>query len=69
MWPCGTGGYGNDWGIKYGADGQLLAAPQDRAPLFAGPEGQAELRAAVIEYAPLWQVEWRGGGGEVGGGE
>eukprot|EP00198_Chlamydomonas_reinhardtii_P013346 XP_001702683.1 predicted protein [Chlamydomonas reinhardtii] len=51
----GTGGYGADWGIRYDADGQLLTPREDRGPLFQGPEGQAALRAAVLEYAPLWQ--------------
>ena len=57
---CRAGGYGHDWGIKYDADGQLVAAPQDRGPLFNGQEGQEQLRAAVMEYAPLWQVEAAG---------
>ncbi|KAG2448660.1 hypothetical protein HYH02_006017 [Chlamydomonas schloesseri] len=50
-----TGGYGADWGIKYDADGQLVTPKEDRGPLFQGPEGQTALRAAVMEYAPLWQ--------------
>lgn len=54
--PFSAGGYGADWGIRYDADGQLLTPREDRGPLFQGPEGQAALRAAVLEYAPLWQV-------------
>ncbi|GFR41314.1 hypothetical protein Agub_g1996, partial [Astrephomene gubernaculifera] len=52
----GTGGYGADWGLQYDAEGQLLVpAREDRGPLFQGVEGQAALRAAVLEYAPMWQ--------------
>ncbi|KAG2497986.1 hypothetical protein HYH03_004245 [Edaphochlamys debaryana] len=51
----GTGGYGADWGVRYDADGLLVGAKEDRGPLFQGPDGQAALRAAVLEYAPLWQ--------------
>ncbi len=67
--PLPAGGYGADWGIKYDADGLLVTPKEDRGPLFQGPEGQTALRAAVLEYAPLWQVRactcvcvWCGGG-------
>ncbi|GIL43562.1 hypothetical protein Vafri_1262, partial [Volvox africanus] len=51
----GTGGYGRNWGLHYDADGQLLSPKEDRGPLFQGVEGQVALRAAVLEYGPLWQ--------------
>lgn len=63
--PCrtgcfpGAGGYGADWGVRYDSEGQLVAPREDRGPLFQGPEGQQALRAAVLEYAPLWQVGTR----------
>ncbi len=55
-----AGGYGADWGVKYDAEHQLLAPQGDRGPLFQGPEGQVALRAAVLEYGPLWQASGAG---------